>query len=160
MLEIWSKPFGTPLRKPLTAGEWSKLVGITSIIKTSQPGLDHTILGRCKNLEVARVPEQVAPRVKTRLNKIGRILDFALESREAEEVFSLLAGIVHDVGIGVHVEVLHLVHRRAMRTQLSANDHDDLVAAAELTDLVHELENKILEETGNDDGDHAARAHA
>jgi hypothetical protein len=127
-------------------------MGITATAKTSSTTI--RISPRVyKNFEVARIPSQVAHNVRLRLARIGRLLASALEYDEAHEILSLMAGVAHDVSVGSRMEVVKQVRTRALKIQLSANDHEDLVAAAELNDLAEELSEELSDEVGQGEAD-------
>lgn len=86
------------------------------------------------------------------------MLQGILEPEEVERLFSLFAGVVHEVAIGTKIELLERIRRRALKTKLSSDDHDDLVAAAELTDVADDIEQLILDETGKEVPDGGPRA--
>jgi len=52
------------------------------------------------------------------------------------------------------------VQRRALKIQLSADDHEDLVAAGELNDLAEELVEEICDEVGQGEADKAVSMDA
>ncbi len=103
-----------------------------------------------RRMEVARVPAPVVRTVERRLRALAMYLDDLLEPDDLQRVFSMVAGVAHQVSVGAKTEVLETVRRRALKTKLKATEDDaeDLVAAAELEDLAEDLHQEILMDTG------------
>lgn len=104
--------------------------------------------GPQNRLEVARVPEPVVPNVEKRLFALVRYLDSVLEPDDVANIVAMVAGVVHQISLGAKLEFVALIRRRALKTKLKANEHDDLVAAAELEDLAQDLDQLVLNEAG------------
>lgn len=105
--------------------------------------------GACnRKMEVARIPAPVVPGVHKRLLAVAMYLDDVLEPEDLQRVFSMFAGIVHQVSIGAKSELVDKIRRRALKMQLQAEDEDDLLAAAELVDTADEFALDVLNESG------------
>lgn len=96
-------------------------------------------------MEVARVPSVVARPVKRRLRRIADMLEGEeIDPFVLQQVFSVLAGIVHHVGRGSRLELADEIEARA-ETLRKSEDGDDAIAAGELCDLADEIRRPILE---------------
>lgn len=90
-------------------------------------------------MEVARIPKAARVSAKSRLFKLGHLLEGALDDEEMQRAMSMIAGIVNRVSAGVRLEVAASVGKRAEAVRRRAEHDCDLHAAGELSDLADDL---------------------
>lgn len=90
-------------------------------------------------MEVARIPKQARKSARSRLLKLGKLLEGALTDDELQRAMSIVAGVVNRVSAGVRLEVADSVARRGEGIRKRAESDCDLHAAAELADVASDL---------------------
>jgi len=93
-----------------------------------------------KRFEAVRVPKPVSRPVRMRLRRLLELLAWALLDpvEDAPKVVAVFASICSRIAKGVRMEIVADINARIAELKQS-QDHDDLVAAAELEDLVADI---------------------
>lgn len=97
---------------------------------------------------VARVPKPVKRSVKLKLRYLTELLGWSTIDpiQDTTLILTSVADIAHRMVAGARQEIIAEIRERADVLRRS-DDHDDLVAAAELDDLAADLEGPLDEES-------------